>query len=134
KLKEIEPENLQAVEVFLELLQNTQDWDIARWSAQSLGEIGNNKLEVVQTLLDLLISTPERRIARSTVYGLKQVFAADGLALLVTSLKGYLNDETWENNFPLYTYAFEILWHCASRMPYPDFYALWHGKETESEN
>ena len=133
RIKEIEPENQQVVEAFLELLQNTQNWDIARWSAQSLGEMGNNKLEVVQTLFDLLVSTPEQRIADSIVDGLKKVFAADGLALLVTSLKGYLNDETRENNFELYSYAFELLWHCASRMPYPDFYALWHSDETEEE-
>jgi len=95
--------------------------------------MGNNKLEVVQTLLDLLVSTPERRIARGATSGLKKVFAADGLALLVTSLKGYLNDDTWENNFALYRYAYELLWHCASRMPYPDFYTLWHSDEIEEE-
>ena len=135
-LKKVEPGNSQATAVFLELLQSTSNRDIAYWSAQSLGEISNDKLEVVQTLSDLLISTSERRVAGSIVYGLKKVFEADALALLVTSLKGYLSDEIRENNFPLYSYAFEILWHCASRMPYPIFYSLWHnspdGINTES--
>lgn len=130
-LKKIEPENSQAIEVFLDLLKTTQNWNIGHWSAQSLGEISNNKLEVVQTLLDLLVSTPEERVAVSIVYGLKRVFEADALALLVTSLKGYLSDEIWENNFSLYSYAFEILWHCASRIPYPFFYTLWHNSSNE---
>ncbi len=131
-LKEIEPGNSQAIDVLFELLQSTSNWNIARWSAQSLGEISNDKLEVVQTLLDLLVSTPEQRVAVSIMRGLKKVFDPDALALLVTSLKGYLNDETWESNFSLYSYAFEILWHCASRMPYPNFYTLWHSSQDDT--
>ena len=133
-LKKIDPENSQIVDVFLGLLKNTQSWDIAYWSAQSLGEICNNKLEVVQILLDLLISSSERRILDGAAHGVKKVFDIDALKLIVISLKGYLNDETWGNNLPLYSYAFEIIWHCASRMPYSDFYTLWHGSLNDAND
>jgi len=132
KLKEVNPTSPDAKSAFIELLQDTKDWNTAGWSARNLGEISNNNLEVIQILFDLLISTSERRVAVSIMHGLKKVFDTNALALLVTSLKGYLNDETRENDFPLYSYSFEILWHCASRMPYPNFYTLWHGSQDDT--
>jgi energy-coupling factor transporter ATP-binding protein EcfA2 len=133
QLKEINSIDLRATETFLMLLRNTQDWNSARWSAQSLGEICNDNLEITQKLLELLTTATERRVSTGAMYGLKKVFEPNALAMLVTELKGYLNGEIRKTKSSLYFDAFEVLWHCASRMPYVDFYTLWHSEETEKE-
>jgi len=132
RLKEIEPKNYQIVEVFLDLLQNAENRKVAYWSAQSLGEIGNDNLEVIQTLLNLLTSTSEGQTLVCIADGFKKVFAIDSLAIIVTRLKGYLNSEPRKNSSFLYSDVYEILWHCASRMPYSTFYTLWHSPVNEA--
>ena len=127
-LMKIDPENPVMLSTFLELLKNSENWDTCRWVAASLGELCNENQAVVQVLLDLMTTTEERRISINVRRGLRKIVQPDALKIVVERLKDFLNQDTREENFLLYQNAYEVLWHCAARLPYGEFYRIWHGQ------
>ena len=121
-----DPTNSASIDTFLDLLQHSESWDTCRWVANDLGEVCNDDHSVAETLLGLLSMTHERRIIDGITSGLQKVFQPEVLKIIVRKLKNFLNKEIRENNFLLYKSSFEILWHCASRLPYSEFYEIWH--------
>jgi len=127
-LMKIEPKNPVMLSTFLDLLKNSERWDTCRWVAASLGELCNENQAVVQVLLDLMTTTEEHRISSNVRRGLRKIVQPDALKIVVERLKDFLNQDTREENFLLYQNAYEVLWHCAARLPYGEFYRIWHGQ------
>lgn len=54
------------------------------------------------------------------------------MAGVVTALKDYLSDETYENDFwRLHKFhnCYNLIWKCAEKMTYSAFYQAWHQQE-----
>ncbi|PSB49165.1 hypothetical protein C7B80_02920 [Cyanosarcina cf. burmensis CCALA 770] len=61
------------------------------------------------------------------VVGLKKFLGkVHQMAQVVTLMKDYLSNETWENDYERYQYCGDVVWHCAETLPYPTFYQAWH--------
>ncbi|WP_442940812.1 hypothetical protein [Nostoc sp.] len=45
---------------------------------------------------------------------------------VLITLKDYLSEQLYNNNSYRYEAVFNIIWHCAENMNYPDFYKAWH--------
>ncbi|WP_371641083.1 hypothetical protein [Tolypothrix sp. NIES-4075] len=45
---------------------------------------------------------------------------------VVIALKEYLSEKFYKNSSYRYEAVFNIIWHCAENMTYPEFYKAWH--------
>ena len=133
-LMEIDPRNQDMISAFLDLLQNSESWSTCRWVSANLGELCNENPPVINTLIDLMETTKERRISDNIALGLREIFQLDVLKVVVKKLKDFLDRDTREQNFMLYQNAFEVLWHCAERLPYGEFYKIWHEQPALAES
>ncbi len=51
------------------------------------------------------------------------------MAEVVTALKDYLSNQSYENDFERFENCYQVIWHCAQHMTYPAFYQAWHEQE-----
>ncbi|WP_062291095.1 NACHT domain-containing protein [Nostoc piscinale] len=98
-------QNLELFDSFLlgdseliEQVQNSEDWFVIVRATENLQNILkiSQLVEIVKTFKPYLLELHE-----------------------------YLSDEV-ENKHFRYQYIYEIVWHCAQNMTYPDFYNAWH--------
>ncbi|MEH2200991.1 HEAT repeat domain-containing protein [Nostoc sp.] len=57
---------------------------------------------------------------------LTKILQSEHLPQVLISLKDYLNEQFYKNNSYRYEAVFNIIWHCAENLTYPDFYKAWH--------
>ena len=124
RLAEIDKDNPIAVATLAELM-NSQDESIRSLAAYRLAEIGKDNPIAVATLVELMNSQDESSHSLA-VNRLKTTLAKPQMTVLVTALKDYLSDEVHENEFKRYRDYYDIIWHCAEKLPYLDFYKAWH--------
>ncbi|MBE9208506.1 hypothetical protein IQ244_18595 [Nostoc sp. LEGE 06077] len=55
-----------------------------------------------------------------------KILQVEHLPQVLTSLKDYLNQQSYKNSSYRYEAVFKIIWHCAENLNYPEFYRLWH--------
>ncbi|MEL7358243.1 MAG: NACHT domain-containing protein [Cyanobacteria bacterium J06560_6] len=121
--------NQNAISALTNLLEeSSDDRNMCRWVADDLGEACNDNHALAEILLNLLIGSEKRSLLHGISLGLQNVFDPVVLALMVDKLKCVLQEKTYKDNLTLRGCAFEILWHCAYRLSYSDFYQAWHGQ------
>jgi hypothetical protein len=131
-IRKYDPCNLESRATLIDLLKNSEDWNTCRWVGSALGEACNDNHLLVRDLIDILLSTEKERVMAGITGGIKEVFDLEELKLVVAGLKEHLNQETRERSSFLYQSIFEIIGHCASRLPYLDFYELWNNQPVNS--
>ena len=57
---------------------------------------------------------------------LTTILQSEHLPQVVITLKEYLSEEFYKNSSYRYEAVFNIIWHCAENMTYPEFYKAWH--------
>jgi HEAT repeat protein len=57
---------------------------------------------------------------------LTKILPSEHLPQVITALKGYLSVQFYQNSSYRYEAVFNIIWHCAENLTYPDFYKAWH--------
>lgn len=129
-LIECDPTNVESIEAFLSLLKHDDSSKICYWVASSLGEACNQNYSLANVLVDLLLKTEKKRILFSISSGLHEVHDPVPLKAVIMRLCKCFSDNNREENYILYQESFEILWHCASKMSYPEFYRIWHSHKT----
>ncbi|MFE4108681.1 NACHT domain-containing protein [Almyronema epifaneia] len=123
-LRKYDSRSTDAIETFLDLLQTSENWNTCRWVSEALGEACNDNPLLVESLIDLLLSTDKQRIIAAVSRGIKEIFDLDELKIILGRLKDSLSKDIREKNAFLYENIFEIIWHCASRLPYVDFHQI----------
>ncbi len=121
-LEKIGMGNEQAIAALVELLKSTDvDEEIHRIAAKSLVEIGTGNEQAITALVDLLKSTDtDDDTRKEAVESLEKILQDGQFGDAVKALKDHLYEsETFE-------YFYQVMWHCAQNMPYPDFYQAWH--------
>ncbi len=58
---------------------------------------------------------------------LKKILQSENFPLIITTLKEYLNEDFYQNCSHRYDAVYKLIWHCAQKMSYQDFYKAWHG-------
>jgi hypothetical protein len=68
----------------------------------------------------------------SAAYSLLKILRKDSFIEVVNSLKYYLSDRIYESNRQQFLDCYEIIWHCAQNMTYPEFYYAWHNDSIQT--
>ncbi|HBW58207.1 MAG TPA: hypothetical protein DEF27_10535, partial [Oscillatoriales bacterium UBA8482] len=102
--------------------------------AQALLKINPENLKITQYFIDLFKQTDNVEIYNSIKYVLTEsISVKEAMKLVVISLKDFLDEYNQKNNYLKYQASYEILWHCAQHMSYPEFYQAWHEPDTTTE-
>jgi hypothetical protein len=113
KVSSISKQNI--IKALSKLLSNTQN-SRTRWKiADSLGQMAPGNIDANKALLDLMRNKEYRSEA---VWSLKKTLRGNLFALTVSGLKDSLEEDDDR--------CYEIIWHCAQNMTYPDFYRAWN--------
>jgi hypothetical protein len=115
-LIEIASGDSTAVSTLVEILCASDDRDISQGIVMVLGEAASRHIDATKAVIQLLQNTQDEIIAEDTIYFLKKIFKSDLLKVVIEALKDYIEEAE----------VYEIIWHCAQNMPYPDFYQAWH--------
>ena len=102
--------NKVAIQKLIEIVRNPQAKNFYYAAIQGLGIIGIGNRDAFNCLLELINSGRDQTIA---IWSMKNILDSNLFYLAVTKLK---------HQFLL---CYEIIWHCAQNMTYPDFYQAW---------
>jgi hypothetical protein len=102
--------NKVAIQKLIEIVRNPQTKDFYYAAIQGLGIIGIGNRDAFNCLLEVINSGRDQTIA---IWSMKNILDGNLFYLAVTKLK---------HQFLL---CYEIIWHCAQSMTYPDFYQAW---------
>ncbi len=118
--------NQTAIRALVQVIESTQDESIRRRAANRLWKIDPGNETAIRALVQVIESTQDEYTRKRAADSLKQNLRYNQLARIVTALKDYLSDESYEKDVERFCECYELIWHCAQTMPYPDFYQAWH--------
>jgi HEAT repeat protein len=127
-LGNIHPGNQTAITALEQLLKSSQNDFIRSIAADSLGKIHPGNPTAITVLVQLLELTEDDSIRWRVAESLKRIVRDEQLTGVVKALKDYLSNETYKNDFRRFYQCYEVIWHCAQIMTYPDFYQAWHNQ------
>lgn len=81
----------------------------------------------IKKLTYLLTTSKDWAFRMQLVQKLQEIDRCSLLSVLVKCLKNFLQEKTHEDDYSCNWQSYEVLWHCAQKMTYPDFYQAWHG-------
>jgi len=132
----IDPGNPKAINFLIKILQINQNEPMRRGVIWSIGTIGMGNSDALKALTEVLCNTQSEPILQyePTLWyaarSLQKIFLKSSSSLLVVSgLKEYIQDEVYRNDFERFKHCYDVLWHCAQNMTYPNFYQAWHQQE-----
>jgi energy-coupling factor transporter ATP-binding protein EcfA2 len=94
-----------------------------------LAQIGREDISIIEAILQLLFTKPSHFLCRNIIDLLfEKIINSNSLYFLVIKrLKEYLDGKVIKLSFDTSRCAIEILLYCAQKLPYPQFYGVWHG-------
>ena len=124
----VDPENSTAINFLVNLVKTTDDIDTFMKGVNSLVKIDPCNETAISFLLEVVNITEDEGTLIDTFNCLWGIKSKKYLPKVVTALKGYLTPQYLENPAPLFEEAYDVIWHCAQNMSYPDFYDAWHSQ------
>ncbi|MEH2353482.1 hypothetical protein [Nostoc sp.] len=148
-LLEIDPVNLKAIATLCQIMEINpyQDESILTDAVQNLEQLNlENKLikeklnEVISTLIQFIqiyqqdddnkdcfsnkatIRLPYESCLLDIADSLTKILQREHLPQVVITLKDYLSKQFYKGNSYRYEAVFNIIWHCAENLTYPDFH------------
>lgn len=138
-LAKIDPGNQLAISTLTELAKIDNSW----YTANLLAEIVPANETAITTLIQFIETYPipifdNNKIGICSEYlsdeyyfikiakTLKASLQSKHLSQVIITLKGYLSEEYYRYSYPRYEAVYNLIWHCAQKMNYPDFYTAWH--------
>ena len=124
----VEPESLDAIHA----INNEFETLINQINYQKVGNQSQEDLDQVncyfiKKLTYLLTTSKDVAFCMQLVRKLQEIDRGSLLSVLVKCLKNFLQEKTHEDDYSCHWQSYEVLWHCAQKMTYPDFYQAWHG-------
>jgi HEAT repeat protein len=144
-LGKINPGSKKAINTLIKLLENIDNASASNDSIiWNLGEIGEKNSNVAMALISFFERMykvgrdPGKRghnqdlsfISRSLCKALDE----STYTLAIRRLKAHVSDEAYRNHFEFFKHAYEVIWHCAQNMSYPDFYEAFHWQPVQCES
>jgi hypothetical protein len=122
-----EPESLDAIRAINKEFENL----INPVNRQPIGKVNQENLEQVncyfiKKLTYLLTISKDLAFCMQLVGKLQEIDRCSLLSIVVKCLKNFLQEKTHEDDYSCHWQSYEVLWHCAQKMTYPDFYQAWH--------
>ncbi|MDF0556499.1 HEAT repeat domain-containing protein [Kamptonema sp. UHCC 0994] len=128
-LGKIGKDNTVAIAALVEIIRTSQyEFTLLEVAAtESLGKIGKDNPVAIASLVELIGTSQYELTRRQAAESLGKILTLpQQIAGVVTALKDYLSDETYNNDFDRLNNCYKVLWHCAQSLPYPTFYEAWH--------
>jgi DNA replication protein DnaC len=118
----------------LELMPNNSNIEIQN----HLLEINSEYPDTVEELINVICNYTEH-INLEACYSASDKLVEiltnnEDFKTVVQSLKDKLSPDIEEQDYTLYYNCYEVVWHCAQNMTYPEFYSTWHGELKNLEN
>jgi HEAT repeat protein/energy-coupling factor transporter ATP-binding protein EcfA2 len=114
--------NQKTIDYLVQMLSSPNLDYLTRWRVvESLGNIGQGNQKAIDALVQLLSSPNLDDDTRSEVVKSLKKIPKDKQFAVITALKTNFNDSQQINNK-----YYELIWHYAENLPYPDFYQAWH--------
>lgn len=127
RLAEIASSDSTVIPKLFEMLHRSKDIKIKNKFLTILGIAASKNIDATVALVKILQTTEDYVLGLNAIYFIKKIFKKDLLKVVVQGLKIYMEDiEDIE--------VYEILWHCAQNMTYPEFYRAWHGEPSPLKN
>jgi hypothetical protein len=100
------------------------EWKVRIDALESLLKITpKGHISTIKIFLNIIKN--KHYLARESTIFLKKITTKIEMPTLVNNLKDCIN---YHREFePYKIYIYDIIWHCAQNLPYPDFYRAWHG-------
>lgn len=122
KLLEINTGNSEALNVLINQLHIGQSLLFRLVSAQFLLEnIDSHNQESLEVLIDG-VCQGDRVAANSLI----KVIQGNFFQIVVSSLKDHCTNRVYQINSTFDECGYQVIWHCAQNMTYPDFHKAWH--------
>ncbi|WP_293352955.1 HEAT repeat domain-containing protein [Microcoleus sp. CAWBG51] len=129
-LGRIDPGNPEAIAALIAILSTTTDKYTRMVVPRNLGKIATVNPEAMAALIAILSTTTDEDTRQEAADILNKIVQNDQMPSVVSALQQFQCDRTYETNYGLYYYCFEIIWNCAQNLPYPIFYQAWHHQLT----
>ncbi len=111
----------------LEQLTENYHNESTQWRVvKSLEKIDKDNPKTFIALVELIKNSQDESILCDAAGSLKTNLREVQMAGVVSTLKDYLSDQTYENDIERFQACYEVIWHCAQTLPYPVFYQAWH--------
>lgn len=128
-LGQIDPGNEIAIATLVKLIQTTENESYRIRAADSLGQIdpGNEiALATLMQCIEIFEDDDDEKSYLDLAFSLRKILLSEQMPQVVTALKDYLSEEVYKSRCDRYDAIYNIIWHCAQNMTYPDFYKAWH--------
>ncbi|WP_449416486.1 NACHT domain-containing protein [Phormidium nigroviride] len=130
-LGKIAKNNPDAIAALVKFLPKAQSENTRSKVAKTLGEIGKDNPDAIAALVELIRTSQDENTRLRAANSLGEILTvSQHIAGVVSALKDYLSDETYNNDFYRFEDCYKVLWHCAQNLPYPTFYEAWHHPPT----
>jgi energy-coupling factor transporter ATP-binding protein EcfA2 len=125
-LIQIDPENSEAIQCFIEIIKTSSDTILLCFVARNLRQIGKCAFKTIIPLINLLKQVDDIEIWYAATDSLIKISVNVKLReRLISFFKAYLISEFYQNKHQS-SRAYEFIWGCVEKMTYPDFYNAWH--------
>ncbi|MEM6399210.1 MAG: NACHT domain-containing protein [Cyanobacteria bacterium P01_D01_bin.116] len=128
KSKDKSKNNHKAIAALVEGIATAKNDDSKRRRASSLAKLEPQNQLALNTLIDLLKSAKKDSDRKNAAEDLKRVIDNEQMPKLIISLKDCFFEEIDEANLEQSKHCYKLLWYCAEKMNYGDFYRAWNGE------
>ena len=136
ELVKIDKNNSLAIATLVEITQISKSAKDRMRAAQTLGEIGQCKATAINTLVELICNSYDDALhLKDRIYWessliLASILEEHHMVKVVTALKDYISDQTYEEDNERFSGCCRVIWNCAQNIPYQDFYYAWHSNSS----
>jgi energy-coupling factor transporter ATP-binding protein EcfA2 len=124
RLGNILPDNEIIINTLIELTKST-NYEIQSSAVDTLGEFGKGSYAIVKALIKL-IQTESGILCEDAAYAIKNNLNNNSFNFTVSILKKYIDSQSQKNDSSRYEACYDVIWYCAQKMSYTDFYDAWH--------
>ena len=120
--------NHKAIAALVEGIVTAKNDDSKRRRASSLAKLQPQNQLAFDTLINLLKSAQKDSDRKNAGEDLKKIIDNEQMPKLIASLKDCFLEEINEINLEESKHCYKLLWYCAEKMKYGDFYRAWNGE------
>ncbi len=118
--------NDKAIAALIEGIESAKNDDSKRRRASSLGKLEPHNQLAFDTLVNLVKSAKDS-VRKNAAEDLKKIIDNEHIPKLIASLKDCFIEEVNDVNLED-RHCYKLLWYCAEKMNYGDFYQAWNGE------
>lgn len=127
KLQELIVENPSLSILLIDFFyENKNNVDFQEIIAHVLGEVSYGDMSAMRTLIYLLSVCESESLGQKVAHSLIKILDAKLQKNAIHSLRKLTENSRHQVDSYSRSSAYEVLWHCAQNMSYPDFYEAWH--------